>query len=253
MYNLTASSIFNPANMTSCMGPCAPSQIISINMAFNSIDEVSIKDNCGNEYSLDELMFAYSVDNVCWSCYMTHTELVANTLDIGSDFYVRIKVKGVVTSVLINGTTVEYTTSISQGFEFSYCSTNVSSNLYSPYTNMDCAIGLQQQMVENVACMFGIPIYYFKLAPVESSADITFKEYTLMNVESVKQIKMIVTDNQLPSSKPTFNEWGLDWESDWETEISKGMFATAFGPTAQPMEGDLIYIPMMPNPDIQKA
>ena len=73
-------------------------------------------------------------------------------------------------------------------------------NLYNPYANMDCAIGLQQQMVENVACMFGIPIYYFKLSPEATSGDITFKEYTLMNVADVKQIKMIVTDNQMPSS-----------------------------------------------------
>lgn len=246
MYNLNSTSVFNPATISSCLGECAPGQIINLNMAFNSLDSLVIKDNCGNEYDINSLMFAYSVDNLCWSCYMTYNDMIANTLDIGSDFYIRIKVKGVIGSISINNEVFkDYSTSLAQGFEFSYCSNNVSSNLYSPYTNMDCAIGLQQQMVENIACMFGIPIYYFKLAPVESSADITFKEYTLMNVESVKQIKMIVTDNQLPSSKPTFNEWGLDWESDWETEISKGMFATAFGPNAQPLEGDLIYIPMM--------
>ena len=61
----------------------------------------------------------------------------------------------------------------------------------------------------------------------------------------MKQIKIVITDNQMPSSKPEFNDWGLDWQTDWETEISKGMFATAFGPTAQPLEGDLVYIPMM--------
>lgn len=243
MYDLNSTSIFNPST---CIGPCAPWQVINIGTAFSSIDNISIKDNCDNEIDITSLKFAYSVDNICWSCYMSYNDLITNTLDIGSDFYLRIKLQGVIGSLSINDINItDYSTSIDSGFNFSYCSSNVSSNLYSPYTNMDCAIGLQQQMTENIACMFGIPIYYFKLAPVESSADITFKEYTLMNVESVKQIKMIVTDNQMPSSKPTFNEWGLDWESDWETEISKGMFATAFGPTAQPLEGDLIYIPMM--------
>ena len=61
-----------------------------------------------------------------------------------------------------------------------------------------------------------------------------------MNVESVKQIKLIVNEGQMPSSKPEFSDFGLDWQTDWETEISKTMFATAFGITAQPMEGDLI-------------
>jgi hypothetical protein len=56
---------------------------------------------------------------------------------------------------------------------------------------------------------------------------------------------MIIQDNQMPSSKPEFGDWAIDFQTDWETEISKGMFATAFGNTAQPMEGDLIYVPMM--------
>ena len=237
--------MFSPNNLI-CLEGCAPPQIININMAFNEIESIRIEDNCGNAYPTESLSIAYSIDNVCWSCYMSFDEFIGSTLGINADFYVRIKVKGVIGGVYVND--IQYTdfnVALDSGFEFSYCSSSTSSNLYSPYTNMDCAIGLQQQMVENIACMFGIPIYYFKLAPVQSSADLTFKEYTLMNVSAVKQIKMIITDNQMPSSKPTFNEWGLDWESDWETEISKGMFATAFGPNAQPMEGDFIYVPMM--------
>ena len=66
-----------------------------------------------------------------------------------------------------------------------------------------------------------------------------------MDVESVKQIKLIVSDGTFPSSRPEFAEWGFDWQTDWECEITKGQFATAFGMNAQPMEGDLIYIPMM--------
>lgn len=106
-------------------------------------------------------------------------------------------------------------------------------------------MSLVQLLTESVSCMIGIPIYYFKLSANAKSKDITFKEYALMDVESVKQIKLIISDGQMPSSKPEFNDWGIDWQSDWETEISKSAFATAFGPTAQPLEGDLIYIPMM--------
>ena len=93
--------------------------------------------------------------------------------------------------------------------------------------------------------MTGIPCYYIKLNPDVNSKDMTFKEYTLFGVEAIKQLKIIIADNQMPSSKPEFNDWGIDFQADWETEITKGSFATAFGPTAQPMEGDLIYIPMM--------
>ena len=237
------SSIFSTAL---CLDTCNPIQIVNLNIALNNIDGLKIYDNCENEYDLTKSMLSYSIDNVCWSCYMSYDSFLSSTLDITYDFYVRIKISGIIGKVMLNGLLfTEYSTSLDSGFNFSYCSTSTSSNLYNPYANMDCAIGLQQQMVENVACMFGIPIYYFKLSPEATSGDITFKEYTLMNVADVKQIKMIVTDNQMPSSKPEFNDWGLDWQTDWENEISKGMFATAFGPNAQPMEGDLIYVPMM--------
>jgi hypothetical protein len=49
----------------------------------------------------------------------------------------------------------------------------------------------------------------------------------------------------MPSSKPEFSDFGIDWQTDWEVEVSKQVFATAFGVTAKPMEGDLIYIPLM--------
>lgn len=231
-----------------CLEGCSPSQIININFAFNDLSNIQVIDKCNNAYDITNLEFAYSVDSLCWSCYMDYDTFMINTVDLNTDFYVRIKVHGQVNGLIINGEDFyDYTTSLESGFTFSYCSsgTTTNTNLYNPYINMDCAISLQQQLVESVACVIGVPCYYFKLNGDINSKDITFKEYALMNVEAVKQIKLIIADNQMPSSKPEFSEWGLDWQSDWETEISKGMFATAFGNTAQPTEGDLIYIPMM--------
>ena len=230
-----------------CLEGCSPSQIININFAFDNLNNIQILDSCNNAYDNTLLEFAYSIDSACWSCFMNYDTFIENIIGLKSDFYIKAKVKGQVNGVIINGNNFyDYTTSIESGFTFSYCSSGISTkNMYNPYINMDCAISLQQQLAETVACVIGIPCYYFKLTPDTGSKDITFKEYTLMNVDSVKQIKIIIADNQMPSSKPEFNDWGLDWQTDWETEISKGMFATAFGNTAQPQEGDLVYIPMM--------
>lgn len=228
-----------------CLGTCAPPQVINFNIAFNDISTIAINDNCG-EISKDNLQYGYSVDSTCWSCYMSYDEALAATSDINSDFYLRVKLQGSICSVTINGEpTTEYSTALAEGFNFTACDTQTSSNIYNPYANMDGAIALQQNLVNTVSCMFGIPIYYFKLSPNTTSKDITFKEYTLMDVESVKQIKLLITDGTMPSSKPEFTDFGIDFQTDWETEITKASFATAFGPLAQPMEGDLIYIPMM--------
>ena len=93
--------------------------------------------------------------------------------------------------------------------------------------------------------MLGIPIYYIKVAPDLDTADYTFKEYALHNVESIKQIKLMIPDGEMPSSNPKLTEFDFDWETDWEVEISKTQFAAAFGDEAFPKQRDFIYIPMM--------
>lgn len=230
-----------------CLEGCSPAQVINLLFAINDISTVKVYNNCDCEYNNSELQYAYSLDNVCWTCYMSYDEILKSTISIKQDFYVRIKISNIVGYITINGEkSSDYTTQLFQGFDFKLenC-VSTSKNTFNPYANLDCAISLQTQLAETVACMFGIPIYYFKLSPNAGSKDITFKEYALMDVEAVKQIKLIIKEGQMPSSKPEFSEFGLDWQTDWETEISKGMFATAFGMKAQPMEGDLIYIPMM--------
>lgn len=225
-----------------CLGSCNPPQILSLNYAISDMSSLKIYGNC-NEYDHSEIQYSYSIDNVCWSCFMTYDECLSNTVGLNSDFYLRTKISGTICKVELNDEQIyEYTTQLAPDFNFA---SEESSNLYNPYANLDSAIELQQQLAENVSSIVGIPIYYFKLAPNAGSKDITFKEYTLMDVEAVKQIKLVIADGQMPSSKPEFAEWGLEFQTDWETEITKQSFATAFGNTAQPMEGDLIYIPMM--------
>ena len=225
-----------------CLGSCNPPQIVNLSYAISDMSSLKIYGNC-NEYDHSEILYSYSIDNVCWSCYMSYDDALSNTVGLNSDFYIRVKISGTICKVELDDQQIfDYTTQLDSGFNFS---SEESSNLYNPYANLDAALELQQQLTENVSSIVGIPIYYFKLAPNVGSKDITFKEYTLMDVESVKQIKLVIADGQMPSSRPEFAEWGMDFQNDWETEITKQSFATAFGINAQPMEGDLIYIPIM--------
>ena len=230
---------------SACLPGCAPIQVINFKVAINDMSNIAIYNDCDCEYDLSELQYGYSVDNLCWSCYVGYSEALTATDGINGDFYLRIKVQGVIGKITINGEPFyEYSTQLASDFTFTACDTN-NSNLFNPYANMDCAIDLYQKLSETVSCIVGIPCYYIKLKPEEKSKDMTFKEYTLMNVDTIKQIKIVIQDNDMPSSKPEFAEWGMDWQTDWEVEVTKGSFATAFGVTAQPMEGDLVYIPMM--------
>ena len=190
-------------------GGCQPTQIINFNMAFNNLNNLHIFGDCDTEYDINKLQIAYSVDSLCWSCYISYNEFLQNTIDLKTDYYIRIKVQGPISKIFIGDNQfLDYSTQLDSAFSFAYCDTTTNqSNIYNPYANMDCAISLYQNLSNTVACITGIPIYYFKLAPNTGSKDITFKEYTLMDVEAVKQIKLVIADGQMPSSKPEFADW----------------------------------------------
>ena len=227
------------------LGSCNPTQIININQPINEINNFTVTNECDEAYDNGNLVFSYSLDSVCWSCYMSYDDLLKNTIDLDGDFYLRFKINNIVNTISNDDEEItDYSSQLDSNFQLTGCETE-NPNVFNPYANLDSAVNLQTQLTETVSCLFGIPIYYFKLKPDAGSKDITFKEYALMNVDQVKQIKLLITDGTMPSSKPEFADFGLEFQTDWETEISKASFATAFGNTAQPMEGDFIYIPMM--------
>lgn len=217
---------------------CKLRQIVCITGPVNSTDICLVE----HDKTVLEPQLSYSTDCSTWSDWMSCEEIPEFTTALSDEFFLRALVYGNPCTVSVGGKEVDFTTSLAPSFDFS---TQSSDSTYNPYANLDCAMALYQQLTENVSNIIGIPCYYFKVTGDKKSMDVTFKEYCHLNVTSVKFIKIIVTDGKMPSSKLRFTELGLDWETDWETQISKGTFATAFGNTVQPMEGDLVYIPMM--------
>lgn len=222
---------------------CGIKRIIKFNNAITS-NPIKIIDN--NEINITEkCMYSWSADNVCWSAWTSYDNYLRITPQLDNDFYLRILINSGLSMVILDEcVTTEYTISIDSSNIFlqDFCG---EPNLFQPYNNLDCAILLQQQLADSVACMFGIPVFYFRTEPQRDTADYTFKEYVLHNIIAVKQIKLVIKDGAMPSSNPKLTEFDFDWETDWETEISKTHFAAAFGDNAYPKYGDFIYIPMM--------
>lgn len=225
------------------MSTCGIRRIIQLNEAVTT-QPLILYDNSNNIIT-NSCRYSWSTDGVCWTSWTTYENYINITPDLKSDFYLRILLFGGFDRLIINDC-------ISKCYKISIDTTNVfltnfceSENLFQPYNNLDCALLLQQQLSDSVICMLGIPIYYIKVSPQIESADYTFKEYSLHGVESIKQMKLIVPDGQMPSSNPKLTDFDFDWEIDWETEISKKQFAVAFGDDAFPKQRDLIYIPMM--------
>lgn len=188
-------------------------------------------------------MYSWSTDGVCWTSWVNYQTYLKIAKNIESDFYLRILISSSLGKVVLNNMETKcYSLCLFNNNPFleDFCS----ENLFNPYMGLDCALQLQQQLSDSVVCMLGIPIYYFRVLPKQDTADYTFKEYVMHNVECVKQMKMMIEDGAMPSSKPQFSDLDFDWETDWNVELSKTAFATAFGDTAFPKQRDFIYVPM---------
>ena len=222
---------------------CAIKRIIQLTEAVQHcpikiLDESSID-------TTNQCKFSWSTDTVCWTNWVDYNTYLNITKNIESDFYLRILISCSLGQVIVNNNlTTCYSICIdsTNPFLHDFCGTQ---NLFQPYNNLDCALLLQSQLADSIICMFGIPVYYFRVQPREDSIDYTFKEFVMHDVVAVKQIKLMIQDGQLPSSNPRLGEFDFDWEIDWEVELSKNQFAKAFGDNECPTANDFLYIPMM--------
>lgn len=222
---------------------CAIKRIITINTAFiygpitiYNEQNVDISKNC---------FYSWSNDGVCWTNWVGYNDYHRICSNIENDMYWRIMIQDSLKAVMINGNPTKcYTITLDNTNPFlqEFCGMET---LFNPYANLDCALQMYQQTSDSIICMFGIPIYYFKVDPDAETADYTFKEYILHNVTAVKQIQLMIPDGAMPSSKPVFADDDFNWEVDWEVEIGKTQFARAFGDNAFPNQRDIIYIPLM--------
>ena len=204
---------------------------------------IKIIDSTGADVT-STCLFSWSDDMVCWTNWVNYKTYLSLAKNLESDFFLRILFTTTINKVFINNMQTNcYSVCLYNPNPFleDLCSPSV----FNPYAGLDCALLLQNQLANSVICMLGIPIYYFRVLPQKDTADYTFKEYIMHNVESVKQMKMMIPDGTMPSSKPQFSDLDFDWEVDWDVELSKQQFAQAFGDNAFPKQRDFIYVPMM--------
>lgn len=221
---------------------CLPKQILQFQTAYKP-GAIRIINQAGENIS-SNCLFGWSSDMTCWSNWVSYDQYIKFSKHFEEEIYIRVLFNDTIAKVFIHGVLTNcYSTYFEQSnpFELQSCG----ENLFDPYSGMDCVVQLQQQMADSICCMFGIPVYYFRVKPDIESADYTFKEYVLHNVDDIKQIKLVTQDGQMPSSNPKFTELDFDWDADWEVEIGKNMFAQAFGDGVFPKQRDFIYIPLM--------
>jgi hypothetical protein len=117
--------------------------------------------------------------------------------------------------------------------------------LFRPYDVMSPAIKIYQEMSMAVSEMFGHCVRYFKTLPKLESADVILKEYSLFEVTDVKDIKVLVPDNQFPDNAIKFLPYDMDFGDGLEVHIVREHFERAFGCDGLPEQKDYIYFPLI--------
>lgn len=118
-------------------------------------------------------------------------------------------------------------------------------NLFRPYDVMNPAIKIYHEMSCAVSEMFGHCVRYFKTQAKVESADPILKEYSLYEVTAVKDIKIMIPDNQFPDNAIAFLPYDMDFGDGLEVHIVREHFERAFGQDDLPEQKDYIYFPLL--------
>ena len=85
------------------------------------------------------------------------------------------------------------------------------------------------------------PVTYFKISGIDTSRDVILNEFGIYEGSEGVCLGVHIKDNTIPTEKPEYKEWGLDWES-FEIEISVKTFSDVYGKGVTPTVGDFLYI-----------
>lgn len=250
------------------------SLIISFDGPFNNVNqftsytESTSPDPTSEDYFLTNVR--WSIDFQTWSSWIPLTQNVDGSKSLpnidftsGSSIYLEFKYIRVSdpesspTPLSIIGINIEYTIHSTESVQiqppgkicpmgeyYKGIKVNCEGNTFRIYDLMEPAIQLNRELALSVSEMFGWNVCYFKVSSDERTKDVILKEYSLYNVSDVKNVRVIVPDNQFPENQINFTPFDLDFETGFEVHIVKEDFERAFGYCVKPEERDYLYFPI---------
>jgi len=236
--------------------------------SFTSYAETTSPASTDNDYFITNLR--WSTDNMTWSPWLLlernpdgSKTLPPMSFDSGSNVYVQLKYIRVsqpeppvptglaVTNITMDIETVvtesDYTTPTPKSCPtqdyYKGIRIDCEGSLFRVYDLMGPAISLNRELALTVSEMFGHEVCYFKVSSDKRSKDFVLKEYSLFNVSDVKNVRVVVPNNEFPDNKIMFTPFDMDFES-FEVHIVKEDFERAFGYCVRPEERDYLYFPL---------
>lgn len=115
---------------------------------------------------------------------------------------------------------------------------------FDPYA-VNKGLNLYQDLSKMVNTMFGHEVQYVRTVPKQRERDVVLGEYTVYGDGNVRCLKVLVPNNEFPDAKPTFNQFGMDFEVPFEIHIDRVYWETNFGKNTMPQQYDVLLFPLM--------
>ena len=231
-----------------------------------SFTDVTVGEDTNNYFSKS---FRWSIDNITFSDFITLNDLNLANLDLdpGNDFWIEYKYEA---EDIQTGHTMEFTSIALEiiteagrlqqvvQVQTSACDPSMpgcvgnliiedccgEDNTFKPYAWMNGANCLYDQLSEVTTKIFGHCVRYYRVEPDKESEDVILREHSIFNRNKVRDIQVLVPDNEFPPNDFQFDPYeGMGFEG-FEIHITRREFETAFGAKARPRERDSIYFPI---------
>lgn len=105
----------------------------------------------------------------------------------------------------------------------------------------DTVLNLNQTAIETV----GINVKWCRSIPYENSEDVILQEYTLLNVECPKDLKIVTSKTDYNPGALTVDFFGINYEAPLEISITIQSWQEVYGKGSQPQKDDIVYIPLL--------
>ena len=193
----------------------------------------------------------WSYDNETWNGPLTHQDFTIFISNISNSFWFRCGVTFSKESGLFEPVEILFSISgeltepsqVSPRLNTTIIKNNKTSNIWNPYAHNDYSIHLRKTLSSAVSDVFGHNVVWFHTEP-DSEGSVTFQTFSLHKVTSFQTIKVILKNDELPSSRPVISEWLADFEEEFQINIDKSEWETHF-PGTTPRVRDFVWIPLL--------
>lgn len=117
-------------------------------------------------------------------------------------------------------------------------------HLYNPYTHMQDAIALQDNIVNAVNRQLGHVVIWFSHEVSDEHRVASLRAYDLIHTGAVKWLKLMVVDNEFSTNKVTYDAFDIDFEQGITAHVPKAEYERVFGIGKQPQQFDYCYVPI---------